>query len=275
MERSISPQAEAIASRFTHETFTKHLLERKAVEWAAFFLPHLRPGMSLIDCGCGPGTITLDFAELLAPAQVVGFDIAASHVERGRALAAERGVSNVRFEVADIYEIPFPDNSFDAAFAHTVLQHLKDPVRALREIHRVLKPGGVIGLREEDWDGLVVTPSTPLQRASLELIWKRWEQDSGSPFFARRHREVLREAGFSQVKASASSNCHGTPEATRHWGRATAQYIMEAHIANKIIEKGWADLATLKEMADAWRTWGEHPDAYWAMVWCEAVAWKG
>jgi len=104
--------------------------ERTADREAAFFLPHIKPGMRLLDFGCGNGAITVGLAETIAPGEVVGIDVESSQVERAITLAKDRGVKNVRFEVGSVYELPFPPASFDAAFAHAVLQHLNDPLRA-------------------------------------------------------------------------------------------------------------------------------------------------
>ena len=81
---------------------------RTAAKWVGFFLPHLRSGMSLLDCGCGMGSITLDLAEIVAPGQVVGIDVDAGQLEGARSLAHRRGVANVHFEVASVYDLPFP-----------------------------------------------------------------------------------------------------------------------------------------------------------------------
>ena len=113
---------------------TEHMMQRPVSDNIAFFLPHLRPGMSLLDCGCGPGANTTSLADAVAPGQVVGIDLEESQIELAKAHAAERGVTNVGFEVGSVYALPFPDASFDAAFAHTVLQHLRDPAKALEEI---------------------------------------------------------------------------------------------------------------------------------------------
>ncbi len=74
-----------------------------------FLLPHLQPGMRVLDCGCGPGSITADVAEFVAPGQVIGVDIEPSQVEAARRRAEERGLANARFEVSSLYELPFPD----------------------------------------------------------------------------------------------------------------------------------------------------------------------
>jgi ubiquinone/menaquinone biosynthesis C-methylase UbiE len=75
--------------------------QRTLVDCASFLLPHLRPGMSVLDCGCGPGSLTVDLAARVAPGEVVGVDREAGQFAQARALAAERGVTNVRFEEAD------------------------------------------------------------------------------------------------------------------------------------------------------------------------------
>ena len=121
---------------------TAMMATRTAQGHAAFFLPHLTPGMRLLDCGCGPGTISLGFAEVVAPGHVVGTEIEAAQVALAREHAATRHVANASFEVADIYALPFEDASFDAVFLSAVLGNLQDPVRGLRETYRVLKPGG-------------------------------------------------------------------------------------------------------------------------------------
>jgi len=115
---------------------------RTAAHNAAFFLPHLKRGMKLLDAGCGPGSITIGLAEAVAPAETIGIDASPDAIEEARALAGSKHAKNVRFEVADVCALPFEDATFDAAFSHAVMQHLRDPLAALREIRRVLKPGG-------------------------------------------------------------------------------------------------------------------------------------
>ena len=106
----------------------------------------MRAGVRLFDCGCGPGTITVDLAQEIAPGAAIGIDLREHALTHGRELAQERGITNVAFRAASIYQLPYADASFDAAFACAVLQHLAAPLAALKEIRRVLKPGGVIGI---------------------------------------------------------------------------------------------------------------------------------
>ena len=97
--------------------------QRTAEVHARFFLPYLRPGMNLVDCGCGTGSITVGLAEAIAPGEVTGIEISASDVDLARERAKQGGHTNLRFEVADVYELPLPDESVDAAFFHAILGH--------------------------------------------------------------------------------------------------------------------------------------------------------
>src|SRR5262245_8098238 len=87
--------------------FEAALEQRSAAREAAFFLPDIRPGMRLLDLGCGPGTITLGLGTHVAPGEVIGVDFQPSVIERARTLAAQRGIPNAGFEVGDIYHLPF------------------------------------------------------------------------------------------------------------------------------------------------------------------------
>lgn len=260
--------------RYSHgyeSKFVEYLESRRVSKDAAFFLPHIKSGMSLIDCGCGPGTITIDLAGFVTPGHVVGVDFEENQINIAKKNALERRVPNVQFEVGDIYKLPFPDNTFDAAFAHTIFQHLEDPVKAAIEIHRVLKPGGIIGLREEDTAGFIISPFTPKFGELMKLYVKTWKHNGGDPYFARRQRAVLNEAGFVRVEASASAESYGTPESTRKMGEMMADY-MHTHLETAVQLK-WVDATTVETLTAEWRSWGKHPDAFFGVLFCEAVGW--
>src|SRR5262245_34757282 len=96
-------------------------LARRTVEsHAAFLLPYLRPGLRVLDCGCGPASITCGLARLVQPGRVVGCDRDASQIELARARAMTESVDNVTFEVGSIYELPLAAGSFDVVVAHAV-----------------------------------------------------------------------------------------------------------------------------------------------------------
>ena len=97
-----------------------------SVGTTGYLLPHLKSGMTLLDCGCGPGTITLGLAEVVAPAQATGIDLEPGMIEQAKAFAAERQVENVEFQQADIRDLPFPDNSFDIVLTRSPVRGATD-----------------------------------------------------------------------------------------------------------------------------------------------------
>ena len=189
-----------------------------ASEVAAFVLPYLRPRMRVLDVGGDPGSITLGLASAVPPGAVVGIDLQFAQVERARAEAAGRGGTNVRFEAGDVYEVPFSDGSFDAVFAHPVLMHLREPVRALTELRRVLRPGGIAGVRDPDRGAHLLAPTTPLLEQWHALrVRVRWH-NGGDLFLGRHQRRLLLEAGFVWAEASVAVESAGSPESTRPRG---------------------------------------------------------
>lgn len=249
--------------------------QRRATHEAAFFIPHLTPTMRVLDCGCGPGTITVGLAKIVAQGQVVGIDRELAELEHARHYAAQQGAANVEFREANVYEIPFPDGSFDAVLAHAVLQHLAEPGQALQEMHRVLKPGGLIGVREEDRDADLIYPLPQGLREAHDLLMRLWSQAGGDPYFPKRYRAVLREAGFARIHMTASCEVRGDNLSCTAWANALVHFLRrEPTLAERAIELGWADHITLSELVDALHAWGAHPDAFWSETWCQAVGWK-
>ena len=254
---------------------TEFFQRRRAASHAAFFLPYVRPGMTLLDCGCGPGTITLDFAALVAPAEVVGVDIEPGQFQFVQTRAAHREMSNIRFAVSDLYALPFPDRTFDAVFLHGVLEHLQAPVKALKEARRVLKHGGVVGARHADFGGFLLEPATPpLDRFGL-LFEQLMIYNGADPLAGRHQLGWLREAGFERPVVSASYDCWtGTPEESQRNACFLSKLVGESAFASQLIEAGIGDSDTLARMSERFMAWGRHPHAFAAEAWGEAVAWK-
>ncbi|MGZ8753455.1 MAG: class I SAM-dependent methyltransferase, partial [Acidimicrobiia bacterium] len=130
-----------------HDSVLRSHTWRTAENSAGHLLPHLRPGLMLLDVGCGPGTITLDLARRVVPGAVVGIDAATDVIDQARAALDDTNVGDVTFAVGDVYALDFDDATFDVVHAHQVLQHLTDPVAALREMRRVCAPSGVVAVR--------------------------------------------------------------------------------------------------------------------------------
>jgi len=274
-EKSPSGQREQYTWGYGAAWQQYHTTTSAGAQRASFLLPYLRPGMSLLDCGCGIGAITVELARRLAPGEVVGIDIAPVQVERSQALAREKGVTNARFEVGNAYELPFPDASFDAAFAHRVLEHLRDPLRALKEMRRVLKPGGVAGILDPDRGSTLFSPARPLLQELMSLVLRIREQQGSSLYYARHQRGLLLEAGFAHSEGFAHADSYGNHEMTSMLGAIVTEVLRSPANVELAVSQGWADRAKLEAMIAEVLAWAERPDAYWAIVECAAVGWVG
>ncbi|HEX4218534.1 MAG TPA: methyltransferase domain-containing protein, partial [Acidimicrobiales bacterium] len=144
-----------------HESVLRSHTWRTAENSAAYLLDHVVPGTALLDVGCGPGTITIDLAKRVAPGPVVGIDASAPVLEKAARRAEEEACTNVTFRVGDVTHLELEDGSFDVVHAHQVLQHLPDPVAALREMRRVCRPGGIVAARDADYAAMTWFPEDP------------------------------------------------------------------------------------------------------------------
>jgi len=273
-DRSASKPADKITMDQYGEAAKAFIRARTAATCAAFFLGYLKPGMALLDCGCGEGTITVDLAAAVVPGQVVGLDIAPGTLQHARQLAGERGLSNVRFEVGNVYALPFPDHSFDAVFSHALFEHLTDKPKALGEIQRVLKPGGFCGVRAPDLGARISEPPDPLIDQFLLLFAKIREELGGESNVGRRLYGLLRQAGFTNVQGSASFLSFGTPDSVQWLATLMGRFAVDSPYAAEWLARGWVDLETREQIRAAWTAWAAQPDAFAAEAWGEAVGWK-
>lgn len=177
--------------------------QRTADTHAGFFLPQLMPAWSVLDAGCGPGTITLGLARRVAPGLVTGIDVEDSQFAKSREQAEREGL-NVEFRKASVYQLPFQEHCFDAVFSHALLEHLNDPGAALTELHRVLKPGGLIALRAGDMGGILVDAESEGPAQGLATYLANREKNSGDPHVGRKLGRLLRKAGFTVQRMTAS-----------------------------------------------------------------------
>jgi ubiquinone/menaquinone biosynthesis C-methylase UbiE len=110
----------------------------------------IRPGERILELGPGPGAFSLDAARLLGGSgRLIAVDIQPEMIARLERRARAAGLANIESHIADAYHLPLPDSSVDRAFLVTVLPEIPDRARALAELRRVLKPGGVLSITEE------------------------------------------------------------------------------------------------------------------------------
>jgi SAM-dependent methyltransferase len=254
-----------------HESVLRSHRWRTATNSAAYLLGSLEPGLSVLDVGCGPGTITLDLARLVAPGPVLGIDSAAEVVRAAARDAEAQGVANVEFAMGDTYALDADDDSFAVVHAHQVLQHLTDPVGALREMRRVCAPDGVVAVRDSDYAAFTWYPADPRLDRWLQCYRQVARADGGEPDAGRRLAAWSHAAGCSAVVSSASVWCFATPDDREWWGGLWADRVMSSRLAERFAAIG-LDAADRADVAAGWRDWAAHPDGWFAVLHGEVLA---
>lgn len=249
-----------------HPTVLANHSWRTAENSVRYLLPHLEAGDRLLDIGCGPGTITLDLADLVSPGEVIGIDNVESVVAVAEANRIDRGVGNASFRVADVYALDFEDDSFDVVQAHQVLQHLSDPVAALAEMRRVCRPGGLVAVRESDYAGFLWAPLDPVLDHWLDVYHRVARSNQAEPDAGRHLLGWAQEAGFTDITCSASAWCFATETDRAWWGGTWAQRMTASSFAGQAVERGLATEDDLIEMAGAWERWAAAPDGWFAVL---------
>ncbi|KAH9896347.1 methyltransferase-UbiE family protein [Xylariomycetidae sp. FL2044] len=249
---------------------------RTASGKCAYMLPRLKPHMSILDVGCGPGSITLDLAALVPEGSVTGLDASPTAVDGAKDLAKTRGgVPNAKFLVSDIFRLPFDDDTFDVVHCHQVLGHLPSsesggepgPVRGLREMRRVCKPGGIVCAREVDWQTLVIHPRVPGVLETMAMIGKL-AGAKGTVLAGGRAREFARAAGFepASVEASAAVVCYANA-AERQWcGEHMVRRLEASSSRQRALELGLVTEEEVASMVPGWREWSRLDDGFYCLT---------
>jgi len=244
---------------------------RSAENSAGYLLPLLRPTDRLLDIGTGPGTITADLAALLSAGWVTGIDNAATAVAETRRLAADRGLRNLSVTFGDVYALGHADGAFDVVHAHQVLQHLADPVAALREMARVCAPGGIVAVRDADYAAMTWYPDRPELHRWMQLYQLLARHNGGEPDAGRRLLSWARTAGFASVTTSASAWCFAERDDLDWWAGTWADRLLTSSVGEQALHLGLTDAAELARLAGAWRSWATAPDAWFAILHGEVI----
>jgi len=232
--------------------------------------------MSILDVGAGPGTITADLAERIAPGEVTVTEIDEQALGLSRAEFERRGLpvapQRVNFCVEDVHALSFDDDQFDVVHAHQVLQHVADPVLALRELSRVCRRGGIIAVRDSDYHGFTWYPADPSLDAWMELYQTAARRNGGEPDAGRRLLAWAHAAGLSDVTASASVWCHANETDRDYWGGMWADRMLNSALAEQAIADNLASRGELQRISEAWQRWAAHPDGWISIVHGEILA---
>jgi SAM-dependent methyltransferase len=258
-------QRAAIYTHGHHESVLRGHRRRTVENSAGYLAPHLEPGLSVLDVGCGPGTITVDLAARVEPGSVTAVELTDDALNLARAEAQRRNVRNVSFVTSDVHKLDFPDNTFDVVHAHQVLQHVGDPVQALREMRRVCVPGGIVSARDADYAGFIWYPQLPALDLWLHLYQRAARANGGEPDAGRRLLSWALEAGFDDVTPTGSMWCFATAETREWWGGMWADRVLHSDLAGQLVNSGLASRGQLDEISAAWQAWAAAPDGWLAI----------
>ncbi len=253
-----------------HESVLRSHRWRTAENSAGYLLHDLRPGQTLLDVGCGPGNITMDLAARVAPGPVLGIDAAVDAITAARAVNDDP--ERVRFAVGDVYALEADDDTFDVVHAHQVLQHLSDPVAALREMRRAVAPGGVVAARDADYQAFSWAPDTPLITRWNELYHQITERNEAEANAGRYLLGWAQRAGFTDITATTSTWTFADPESRAWWGGLWADRVVDSSFATQAVDYGLSDRNELEAISAAWRTWADQPDGWYAVLHGEILA---
>lgn len=236
-------------------------------------LPYLdNPALTILDVGCGPGTISVDLASRIPQGFVYAIDPSADVIEKARKHAQEKGVTNVRFEVGDIFDWKSIDGveaaGFDIVHAHQVLQHLQDPLGAMKEMKLLVKPGGVLALRESIYSAMDWYPEHPGMHKWKELYIAVANGLKAYPNIGKSLHAVAMEAGFSRsdIDTSIAAWTFSTPDERAFWCDLWAERTVKSDYKQRALDSGLATEKDLEEIAATWREMEKKEDGWFAVI---------
>lgn len=255
-----------------HESVIKSHGSRTAANSCAYLLPYIKPNDRILDIGCGPGSITIDLARYVPEGSITGIDIESSRpaLEAAQKHAEKDGRTNVSFQVGDIAALNFADESFDIVHVHQVIQHVPDPIRALKEMRRVCRVGGLIAIREVA--EMVWFPDTLDEFFVLYKKVARWT--GGIPFAGKQLKALAREAGFDSeeiVMQDASTWCYATRESINTWATMWADRIAGSSFKSNALESRFATQEDLDRLRQVWLDYAKKDDAWFTLLHGEII----
>jgi 2-polyprenyl-3-methyl-5-hydroxy-6-metoxy-1,4-benzoquinol methylase len=269
--------AEATQDLYTHghqDAVLRSHRWRTVENSAAYLLPHLDPGATLLDVGCGPGTLTADLAAQVAPGRVLAVDTSTEVVDEARAHADDRGVDNLDVVAGDFRDLDIRHGGFDVVHAHQVLQHLREPVGALRDMARLARPGGLVAARDSDYGSMVWAPASEGLDRWREVYTAVTERNGADADAGRHLLGWAQAAGLREIVYSTSTWTFATPEERSWWAELWADRVVSSSLAEQAVEYGAASVDELADIAEAWRAWATQPDALFVVVHGEIVGYS-
>lgn len=238
------------------ENSVEFMAKRSIETHGDFVKPFIGSARQILDCGCGPGSITCGLAELASHASIVGVDVDESQVALAQERTARGRLKNVGFQTASVYDLPFDDERFDLAMSHALFEHLKDPKEGLRELRRVLQPNGIVALCSPDWGGFLLAPAVKNADHAIERYKQLQIANGGDVYIGRRFGQLFESLGFAEIELTARFDRFDSPK------------LVAEYLALQLQDVGE------HEHADSLRQWAEIGHAMFAASWISCTGRK-
>ncbi len=231
-------------------------------------------GSRVLEAGCGVGAQTVTLALNSPRASITSVDISELSLGQAKRAVDARGIHNVSFSRADVFHLPFPPEVFDHIFVCFVLEHLAQPVAAVRALMKVLRRGGSLTVIEGDHGSAYFHPDSEAARKAVWCLTELQKRAGGNAHIGRELYPRLREAGFETVHVSPRMvYVDGSrPNLVEGFTKKTFTAMVEGVRAGAL-SAGLIDRATFEQgIADLYRT--AEPDGVFCYTFFKAVAAK-
>lgn len=238
-------------------------LERKAdffieLEKEKWVQVGLKSDMKALDLGCGAGFTSCEIAKITHPGTVIGVDFSAAMLEKAIEVKKSKGINNLNFEQGNAYQLKFSENSFDFIHARFLFQHLTNPMVAINNIYRVLKPGGIFCVVDVDDDWFTIYPKPESLIKFARKIAAIQQAQGGDAYVGRKLWSYFNKAGFIKIETqvevitSDKVGLRTMLNLLSFGGPYYSKYKDLAIFANRAKK----DTYSLLDVADAWAGFG-------------------
>jgi SAM-dependent methyltransferase len=217
-------------------------------------------GSIVLEVGCGIGAQTIILAQKSPEAHFTSIDISNESLETARTAVKQRDLSNVKFCTADVFKLPFEADSFDNIFVCFILEHLRNPLEALKQLKKVLKPGGTITVIEGDHGSAYFFPESKFAQQAINCLVRLQSDLGGNALIGRQLYPLLKQAEFKEIHITPRQVYADSsrPEWVDGFTRNTFNAMVEG-AKDQAINNGMIDLKTWERgIADLNATTGEN-----------------
>jgi ubiquinone/menaquinone biosynthesis C-methylase UbiE len=214
------------------------------------------PGSRVLEAGCGVGAQTTSLAANSPAAKFLSIDVSAESLQKASQRTGSKGLTNVEFQQADIFNLPFAEESFDHIFVCFVLEHLEAPAEALIRLKKVLRTGGTLTVIEGDHGSAYFHPDSEYAKRAIQCLIDLQAKAKGNSLIGRQLYPLLKKCGFRDVRVTPrvvyadSSRPEMVEGFTRNTFTAMVEGVGEQALrCGMIDEKSWE-----KGIADLYRT---------------------